>query len=244
MARGRRKRRFREPRRPRWRLWGTLLVLLIIGGLGVFSYQAGMDLARSEVERLEKEVTRLSAEVKSLKKRNAEARQTITDLKTEAAKWRKQVKALVPSPAAKALLNDIRALLDEGMDAQRMRAVLKSLAEPDRCEAPPVSKRFFVRTPLSKKVDDTVTFANGAITVTAAGQTATDETGNRQAWFDPAAPVTLRFTEPGGDTEEIAQALPVHHSLVRDNTEYRFSIVNDERRGYIRATMETCPLAG
>ena len=44
----------------------------------------------------------------------------------------------------------------------------------------------------------------------------------RSAWYDPAQPVTIAFTRIGGEREEIQGVLPLHHSMVLDDAEWRF----------------------
>ena len=84
-----------------------------------------------------------------------------------------------------------------------------------------------------------MSFAENTITVTAEGRSATDEAGNPEAWFDPVHPITLSFTDIGGERADIKGTLPLHHAMVRGDTEYRFTVVTGDR-AFVEVTAEGC----
>jgi hypothetical protein len=86
----------------------------------------------------------------------------------------------------------------------------------------------------------TVGFASDSIIVTAEGQPAASPDGKPQATFDPGKPVTASFTRPGGKRTQVSGVLPLYHSVVIRNTEYRFAVRADDRRGFLRVTGDRC----
>ena len=96
-----------------------------------------------------------------------------------------------------------------------------------------------MQTPLSQGPASSVSFANGLIYVSGDGTSAKDEGGNAEAWYDPAQPVTLRFTAVGGEAQKIAGLLPLHHSVVVGSAELRFSVVAGAR-GFAQVAADSC----
>jgi len=146
----------------------------------------------------------------------------------------------VPTGDAKQLLALIRKQLDAGIDPKRMSFLITAASPSRNCDKQPLSKRFLAKTPLSSGAAESASFGDGAVTMTAEGESATDAAGNRQAWFDPAKPVTIRFLLLGGGHSLATGVLPIEHSVVRGDAEYRFVIAAGERRGFIAATAERC----
>ena len=85
-----------------------------------------------------------------------------------------------------------------------------------------------------------MTFAEGAVTITASGEAARNAQGQPVAWFDPAKPVTAVFSHLGGESSETNGVLPLHHAIVVGDTEYRFSLVSGAR-AFVQVTGEACP---
>lgn len=100
-------------------------------------------------------------------------------------------------------------------------------------------KRFIVRTPLHSGANDSVDFGGGAVTVTAKGNSAADANGNPEAWFDPAAPVTLRATLIDGSASEATGMLPLNHAVVAGDREHRFAVTAGAT-GFVNVAGETC----
>ena len=66
------------------------------------------------------------------------------------------------------------------------------------CVEAPATRRFVVQTPIYDGPNDSVSFAENTITVTAQGRSATDEAGNPEAWFDPVHPMGIIPSAAGG----------------------------------------------
>ena len=138
------------------------------------------------------------------------------------------------------LLGQMQDKLDKGVKLERLEFLVASADNPRECETEPATKRFLVQTPLYSGANDWVSFANGTMTVTAQGDSAVSSTGQVEAWFDPAKPVTARFTAVGGKVSEESGLLPLHTAIVHDGYEYRFTVVAAGTRGFVQVTGDRC----
>lgn len=234
---------FREQKqaaRRRWRFLKLLIFMAFLGGMGMLAYQTGTVLAQREATRLRLEVDRLSTDLTATRGDNVKLRQETQAAKAAEAEWRQRYESAVPTPEVGDLLALIREQIKKGADAERIRFLVGTAANERSCDGQPVSKRFLVRTPLYQGANDAVTFGDNAITVTAEGESATNADGNPEAWYDVAKPVKIRFIELGGKATEASGMLPLQHSVVRGDREYRFSIVAAERRGFVTVTGDSC----
>lgn len=230
----------KEASRRKWRLFRLLFTTAVLLALGVFAYQTGKVLAKREVISLRLEVDRQAAEIVALGDENAELRRQTEAAGLAEADWRKRYETEVPTGKSRELFALIQDQLGKGADPGRIEFLVGTAANKQSCDAVPVTKRFLVRTPLYDGANDASTFADRTIVVVALGESATDAEGNPEAWFDPAKPVVLRFVEPGGGGTEATGLLPLHHSVVRGDSEYRFAITAAERRGFVSVTAERC----
>ncbi len=227
-------------KRRRWRLIRWLFTLAFVAVLGAASYRGGSELARREVSRLQQEVGALTTDIAALREENVQLQEQAEAARLSEAQWQKRFEAEVPTGKSRELLALIEAQTEKGADPARIEFLVGAAANERSCEDLPKTKRFLVRTPLYEGANDAVTFGDNAIVVTAQGESATDADGNPEAWFDPAKPVTLSFIGLGGGGSEVSGVLPLHHSVVRGDKEYRFSIVAAERQGFVSATEERC----
>ena len=236
--------RDRQRGRRRRRFWmGTLVVMLIaaaLAGAGYQAYQTGTDLARRDVTRLEARLAEVTEANTTLKNENDELAGALAEAKQREDKLSQRYERDVPTGPIKALLELAREKIDAGVDAERLRFVVSAAENRDECGDEPTSKRFLVKTPIFVGANDSVTFANQALTVTAAGESATDALDNPEAWYDPAKPVTVSFVQLGGKASEASGLLPLHHSVVVADREYRFSLTAGAR-GFVNVTGSHCP---
>lgn len=231
----------RRERRRRFLQW--LPVALGIVALGVFSYVSGSELAEHEVRKLRDKINRLTDSLNDRQAENARLKAETETAQSREAEWRERYEKEVPTGATRELLSLIRAQLEKGVAPDRLAFMVNAAANTSKCDAQTITKRFLVRTVIAGGASDTVSFANNAITVSADGRPATNSMGNPEAWFDPAQPVTVRFAQiGGGKSTHTSGVLPLHHKLVMNDVEYRFSIVRGERRGFLNVTAGRCPL--
>ena len=243
MSLGLRESRRNGRRQRRGRVFRGILVATILVALGVAAYLVGSDLARNEVAQL-RETNRGLTERLATQSQRANRLQALADAAQDSEReWRRRYAQDVPSGATKTLVSRIQTHIEGGADPDRLALFVDAAARPPVCDDAPTTKRFLVRTPLYVGSNDSVSFANNALTVTAIGQPATDLDGKPEAWFDPAKPLTLRIVAIGGDVDETAGPLPLHRAVMWGGAEYRFSVVNGESRGFVRVTADRCAVA-
>lgn len=231
--------RSRRRRQRRWAFMKWTLILAGLGAAGAFAYETGSQLARIEVVRLEEKVDALQAELDQVEAEKGELRAALRDTREELKTWQQRYREEVPSGQPAKLLDLVRARLNDGVSAERLAFVVDKARETTECVAGPVTRRFIVQTPLTTGASQAVSFADGTITVTAEGQPATNAQGRKEAWFDADAPITVSFTMVGGESDSVDGTLPLHHSIVRNGTEHRFSVLAGER-AFVEVTWEQC----
>lgn len=228
--------RHRQQRNRRAAVYKWLAALIAIVGAGYFAYDTGIELAQEEVVRLRGDLRAQKEEIDALKQSNAELYLAAQELRRSQTRLAKEA----PTGARKNILQSIDSRLAAGIKVERLRAVIAAVENERVCEGKPVSRRFLVRTPIYQGANDSVDFAGGAITVTAAGQSAVNPAGSPEAWFDPAKPVNVALTRLGGAKAETAGLLPLHAAMPVDGTDYRFTITAAERQGFVTVTGQGC----
>lgn len=216
----------------------TIIMILIVIGVCVISFDYGK-------KRAIREVTTLKSQVLELNKQVADKDEKITTLQaetqtalTEYSKLQQNFEETVPHGDIVPLIKLLQKQLDNGMKAERLEFVIRSAQPPRNCSNPE-SKRFVVSTPLYLGPDSSVGFANNVITITAKGEAGKNEQGNPEAWFDTGKPVTINLTALGGKNEVKEGLLPMHHTLVSGNREYRFTFAPGPQ-SFIMVTADSC----
>ena len=136
----------------------------------------------------------------------------------------------------------VRERIRNGVSADRLQTVVRIARDDVACESLGSTKRFFVNNEISRGANDSVSFANGAITVTGTGTAARNAKNRPEAWFDAAVPVTLDFAHQGGETSQTTGILPLHHSVTVGDVEFRFSTVAGAR-SFVEVSGQRCPLS-
>lgn len=237
---GLRESKARRRRRLRWMVIRWTLALVVILTAGAYSYETGRRLAEREVSRLDEETDALSARIEQLETENRRLEDAAAQAGALARRWQERYRADRPTGELKELYDLMRQRLGEGVESARLAFLLRQAEDRKTCAEGLETKRFYVRTPLYDGANDTVGFADSAIIVTARGEASVDPEGQARARYDPARPVVVRFARLGGEASEISGVLPLHHSLVVGDREYRFAIVAGEP-GMVRVTAGHCP---
>lgn len=242
MGLGLRESRHRDRRRRRSRLIRWLIGIGAIVALGAISYRSGSELANREVRRLEQDVAGLTRQIGELQQQNARLVGEAGAARMRQQELEKRLAEEVPTGEALELLQALNAKLAAGVSAQRLKFMIDAAAESPQCDGKPTTKRFLVRTPIYSGANDSVGFADSAITVTAQGESATSSAGAPEAWYDPAKPVRIAIVALGGKEVEAAGLLPLHKSVVYNGSEYRFTATAADQRGFVTVTADRCPL--
>jgi hypothetical protein len=231
----RRRRRRQALRRVVRFMFGVVAVL----GVGVYGYQVGVSANQARSEQLEADLARfqranldLRDEIALVSKRSADAEAAVETL-------RQRYAAEIPSGEAADLLEQVRDQLSAGVEPERL-AFLIEAAGLETCGSAPVTKRFMPRTPVSTGPRSFIRF-DELITVTGEGDSARNEAGLPEAWYDPARPVRLEFRTLEGTTTSVEGIVPFTHQMVVDGKEYRFNAVQGDLR-FVEVTAQACPL--
>lgn len=221
-----------------------LRVLALAGGLvvlGLFAYETGAQLAQREVKLLRDEIRELSDTVESLEGDKAQLQVERDEALEREAEALQRYQRDVPAGASRDLFRLVQQRLEDGLGGDRLAFVIRNATEGSECEGGVEMKRFMLRTPLYEGGNDWVGFDNTTIVVTGEGESATNPDGAPYAWYDPAEPVRITFTTIGGEETVAEGMLPLAHSLVRNGTEYRFSVTEGDSRGFVNVAAAQCP---
>ena len=243
MAIGLKEGRRMATRARRLTVFKRVLLLSAFVAVGVLAYEIGATRTQFRIGRMEErlaaqdgDIARLEAEKAELDRRRLAAFQNEKALQ---ARYDRDV----PTGERKALYEMLLERLDAGFDEARIAFLLREAGPEAKCDPEPVTRRFVLATPLHDGANASVQFAEGAITVTGEGETELTEAGLPQAWFDPAAPVRLRFTAIGGDATEAEGKLPLDHSVRFGGNEYRFA-TRAGPRSFVHITALRCDFPG
>ncbi len=229
---GRYRRRTAETRRR------VFLFVAVVGSACALSYHWGAENVRSGETAYKEQAEKLQGEKDSLEQTITSLRSDVqsTDVRYQQLEAKYQQDA--PSGTFKQLTDVVKKQLNEGIQPQRLLSVIQSVRPPKNCTES-VTKRFVMQTPVYKGPHGNVTFGNGAITVTGEGEPAVSQSGSEEAWYDPGKPVSISFIQTGGKETVKKGLLPIEHSIVIANKEYRFTVAAGER-SFISVTSDSC----
>lgn len=240
MTLGLRESRTLDRRRRRSRLLKWLFLLICVTAGGVALYESGAALAQGEIRRLQEETSRLSAAAAEAERHNLDLMAAAEQARLEAREWQRRYEQDVPKGPPRQLYSLIVEKLAAGVPEDRLAFLIRAAGADQSCANSPATKRFLIHTPVSGSIRQSVSFADNAITVTGEGEPALNAAGHPEAWFDPAKPVTLLFSRLGGKTSRLAATLPLHHSVVLGDHEYRFTVTTGDSRGFVNVTADRC----
>jgi hypothetical protein len=220
---------FGETRRSRRRqaLLGTarlVAVALAIAGGALASYQIGRSQSRIEVARFESDTASLQELNRTLSERAASAEQRAEAAITRAARLQRSYDADVPQGQTRDLLDLLQQRLKDGVPAARLEFLLREARVERKCDPPSETKRLLVHTSVTPTPAATAGFAKNQITVTVEGAPQRKPDGRTDPIFDPQQPVTLHLLRIGRDVAKAEGRLPLSHSLVLGDREFRFTV--------------------
>ena len=236
---------FGEPGRRRrrqafWRVCRFLFAVAAVLGVGSYGYQVGMSANQARTDQLEADLARFQQANLDLRDQIALTRQQSGEAAAALERMRQRYAAEIPSGAAAELLAQVRAQLSAGVEPERLAFLIDAASLDEVCDDQPVTKRFMPRTPISTGPLSYVRFGD-RITITGQGESARNEAGLAEAWFDPAKPIRLEFRTMDGATTAVEGTVPFTHQMVVDGKEYRFSAVSADPR-FVEVTAQACAL--
>jgi hypothetical protein len=234
-------RQARARRRVFWGLVKGTAVFALIGGALVIAYQTGTSIAKIDEHRVNSQIAQLTGQVQTLQTENAGLRARAAQAQQQIKEVEERHKAQLPAGDSKALLDLANRKLGEGVDVARLTFLINAASNPRVCDEKPETKRVQVKTPIGKTGKEaSAAFADRKITITADGQPALDDKGQKESWFDPAQPITVHFAPLAGQVIDASGVVPLQHQMVIGDSEFRFSIDVDDRKGFATVTGERC----
>lgn len=231
-------------RRRRTGLWRLLLFVspfLLVGAAAGYGYQVGASAKETRLSKLETALEQIRQTNLDLRDETVLARERMQAAKGALAELRERYARDVPTGEVARLSALIEEQLARGADPGRLALVLEAAGRPVACEDEVETRRFMPRTPIAEGPASAVRFGDNRIIVTGSGASATNQEGLREAWYDPAEPVEIRFETLNGDDSSIEGVLPLRHRMAVDGREYRFAIVAGER-AFVEVTAKACDL--
>ena len=213
------------------RFWSIFKLLTMLGlcvAVGYYAYQAGNTIANEDAFVWK---TRYESKV-------VENEQLTNELGKDKATV-DQLSQLLPNQEIRDLLSVVTEKANSGIEISRMTTVIQGITKDATCASETETKRFMVMTPVSPDDTTTASFYRGLITLTGRGSPTINEEGNPQAWFDTTKEITIDFILPGGDKQEVSGTLPLYHSVIINDDEYRFSIIAG-RISFVDASVQKC----
>ncbi len=235
--------RYDYDRRYRRRFWagfgkfGMLAILVL--GVGLFAYQMGIEQLKGRDVTLREENAALSRHKAELELLASQMQHAARTAEARSAELEARLRREVPTGELARLTRLVEERMKAGMDPQRLGFVIAQ-AQPVRNCHQPESKRFVLITPLLKSGSRAASFGNGTVTVSGEGTSARNAQGAAESWFDPAQPVTIKVAAIGGRESVASGVLPLHHAMVVDGTEYRFTFTAGPR-SFVEVTADRCP---
>lgn len=225
-----------------WHIWSKLLkaglLLAVVGAASFYAYQTGLRLGARDVSALEGKVGQLTAAEAAARGAAAGLAAQLDEARKRADDCQAKYEQIAGSDDLRDLLALVRAKLATGLDAKQLAAAIQQAVPTRRC-GDAVTKRFLVRTGKADGTASSVRFAE-LVTVTARG---TGANGGTAAWYDPAKPVVVIFSVPGSKDTQVEGTLPLQHSMVVKDGEFRFTVAPGAR-GFVEVTADRCEIGG
>jgi len=215
------------------------VAVLILAGL--FVYQTGISVANIDIRKKNDEIAQLTTRLQAVQAENAALRAKAAQVQQQAQEAEQRYKAQIPTGDSKTLLDLANRKLADGVDVARLTLLINAASNQRVCDDKPEIKRVQVKTPVGKPGKEaSASFADRKITITADGQAALDNKGQKQSWFDPAQPITVHFAPLGGEVVNANGVAPLQQQMVLGSSEFRFSIAIDEQKGFATVTGQRC----
>jgi len=207
----------------------TVLYLGLLSAAGAYGYFEGQSEAERQVALVKEQVDDLTKQNAQLRDQARDASDKQSQARAEVASLTQRLESEIPTGKTLEILNLIRGRMEGGLEPDRIITLINLAQNSQNCDPRPETKRFIVNTPLFNQIGNSISLAEGTITVTGNGESALNADGKPEAWYDPAKPVTIQFTQLGGKSEKVEGLLPIHKSVVFGGNEYRFSILNSRQ---------------
>lgn len=237
MSLGLRDYRRRRRAQVRWTIFKAVLVAAVLGAGGLNAYRIGSSQAQGRVESLEAQVADLRTRAEELQAQVQMQAAIVAREKARADELDQRYRHEVPQGPDRALYAQLRAKLDAGVTAERLKLVLEQISPQRLCQRFP-SRRVAVQTEIAtaRPAD----FDGEAVSMTLAGTSARNKAGAPEAWFDKEKPIRVTLAASSGTSPSVVEGVvPLRPALVAGDREYRFEITA-AARGFVQVSLERC----
>lgn len=208
----------------------------------ITGYFIGQKRQEQDARQLQQHAQELEAGTKKAEQLTGQLQADHQTLQIQYKQLQDRYQKDVPQGDLALLSNLVKEQLDKGMATDRLVQIIRSAQPPTNCSQA-ISKRFILSTLAYKGPQSAVTFADGAITVKGNGEPSINSKQEKEAWFDPGKPVEIDFSAIDGKKEAKTGLLPLHHTMIVQNKEYRFTI-SEGPRSFIVVTSDNCDYTG
>jgi len=215
-------------------LFKTIAIVVVFTVIG---FWFGKQYGAEQLVVLKETLNTTEEERNDLQDQLTEANASAQTANMRFEKLQEEVQNIIPKGPMQDLVTKLREQLDKGTDPERLSFVIRSARPPTGC-IDPESKRFIVSTPANKGEKSIVQIEDGAIKITGLGVSARSSSGAPEAWYDQGKKVTIFFNF-ADKTETKSGVLPLRHSLVLNNREYRFTIEKGAR-SFAKVVFDSC----
>lgn len=208
------------------------IAVLLVGYIG------GKKKQEQEVRQLRRQTEQFLQQKSTAENEASKLQSSYQTLNIQFQQLKDQYKRDVPYGDLGLLTSLVKEQLDKGLAVERMAQIIRSAQPPQNCSQA-VSKRFIISTPNYTGPESVVTFADGVITTKGSGESSINGKKDKEAWFDPGKPISITFTIIGGKSETKKGLLPLHHTIIYKNKEYRFT-VSEGPRSFVSIASDYC----
>ncbi len=228
-------RRYKE--RAAQRMASALAMLAVILLSGLVGFWIGKQYGAEHLITLKDEVVTLREARDSFQEEITEATASAQTANKRYEQLQEEVESIIPAGPMQDLVTLLRDQLEKGTNPERLSFVLRSARPPTGC-VDPDTKRIVVSTPAYKGPASVAVVGDGLVKISGLGQSAQNNKGKPEAWYDPAKRV--KFTFRYGDKTEVKKGvLPLSYSVVVEDREYRFTIESGAR-SFAKIIYDSC----
>lgn len=217
----------RYKRRSFERMKSTFKSIFLLGATFVSGFWIGGWYADQTIVALNKQIE--LAENQKVELENALTRAG-ADAQTAVLRYEQletSVSEVISGGPMEELLVLLKKQLDQGVDPNRLLSVVRSAKPPQNC-TDLETRRFVVATPTYKGPKSEVVLAEGRVRISGNGDSALNDEGNPEAWYDPSKEIAVEFLVDGQPRTKNG-ALPIYNSLIVGDKEYRVTVAKGSK---------------
>lgn len=234
-------RRKREQRRRVFKSIRNLVLFIIPFFTTYLGFQIGLDRNKQNLAYYQETIQQLKENRSKLEASNTSLEMKISKLTNEYGTLKNLFDNQVLDQNQQKILELIQTKKTEGITEKHLLNLIKTTKKPHDC-TDYITKRFRVLSQLSENTTTSASFYDGTVAVTGEGESALNNEGKPEFWFDTLKPVRVSFTTVGNKTDVSEGVLPLNHNIIIDNHMYQFLISPSDFRGFASIASRKCSI--